>query len=305
MRIRARIIGFALVLATLGSSARAGAAPQAAAGKSRIVNSVGFVMGNIGGKGPYWFLIDTGANRSALDSKVARDLGLLTAGSSSVEGSAGRVAVEHALVPRLQIGSARVRDLRPTVYDLSGSLAPQGTNVAGILGIDALGRNAVMWDNVHKRVMIGPTAAKLASLRGAAIVPFVLDNHIPRVTARIDGMQVSLRIDTGAAIGDGPTTFVNVTQAAYDQLRARDPSLMPYTHLTATGVGGEIRIPVVKAHALTLGRATVTEPHLIVQQPVGYFGRPDAMGFLGGYSFKRWRGFIVDYVNHRLILLPR
>src|SRR5215210_2250389 len=175
MRIRARIIGFALVLATLGSSGRAGAAPQAAAGKSRIVNSVGFVMGRIAGKGPYWFLIDTGANRSALDSKVARDLGLLTAGPSNVEGSAGTVTVEEALIPHLQIGTASVRNLRPTVYDLSGSLAPQGMQVAGILGIDALGRSAVMWDHVHKRVVIGPAAAKLASLRGAAIVPFVLD----------------------------------------------------------------------------------------------------------------------------------
>jgi hypothetical protein len=34
---------------------------------STVRNSVGFIQGTINGEGPYWFLIDSGANRSALD----------------------------------------------------------------------------------------------------------------------------------------------------------------------------------------------------------------------------------------------
>src|SRR5215211_288830 len=70
--------------------------------QSAVRDSVGFLSGTINGKGPYWFLIDSGANRSALDDDVARELGVLTEGKSKVEGTAGTVEVEEALIDRLQ-----------------------------------------------------------------------------------------------------------------------------------------------------------------------------------------------------------
>jgi predicted aspartyl protease len=272
--------------------------------ESTIVNSVGFVRATIGTKGPYSFLVDTGANRSAIDAKVAADLGLVTDRSDKVEGTAGTTDVGEAIIPELKLGSVRIRRLRPTVSDLSGSLAPKGEQrIAGILGGDALGASAILWDKAGKRLAIGRTAGSLAQLTGAKSVPFKLDNGIPRVEASIDGDPVQLRIDTGASIGDGPLTFVNITQGFYERLRARDSALTPYTYFTAIGTGGEIKIPVVKAHKLEIAGQSVAEPRLIVQQPVGYFARADAVGFLGGYAFVRWRGFIVDYPRRRIILL--
>jgi predicted aspartyl protease len=297
------MIGLALALAAPGAEVGAPASAKPS-GESTIVSSVGFVRGTIGVNGPYWFLVDTGANRSALDTKIAIELGLLKKGSSKVEGSGGSIDVEEGLIPRLEVGGTIIRNLRTTVYDLAGSLAPPGKNVAGILGLDAFGRSAVLWDRAGKRVKIAPSAAVLAPLRGATMVPFVLDNGVPMVSARIDGTPLKLRIDTGASIGDGPATFVNVTQAFYDKLRVRNPALQPYTYFTATGVGGEIRIPVVKAHTMSIGDTTILEPCMIVQPPVGYFARSDAVGFLGGYAFNQSRGFIVDYPRKRLLLLP-
>lgn len=273
--------------------------------RSTIIDSVGFVRGTIGGKGPYWFLIDTGASRSAFDSEVAKALNLPVTGASSVEGTGGTVTVKQTRIPQLRIGAVTVRALEPTVYDLAGSLAPPGSHIAGILGVDALRRSAILWDRALGRVTIAPAVSALASLRGASSVPFQLDNGIPRIEAEIDGVPVLLRLDTGASIADGPATFVNVTQAFYDRLHAAEPDLRPYTSFTASGTGGAIEIPVVKAHRLKIGEAVVNEPRLIVQKPVGYFGRADAVGFLGGYAFNQWRGFVVDYPGRRLILLPK
>ena len=73
-------------LMLVGSIGIATAAPAAA--QSVVRNSVGFVQGTINGKGPYWFLIDSGANRSALDDDVARELGLAITGKTEVEGAA-------------------------------------------------------------------------------------------------------------------------------------------------------------------------------------------------------------------------
>ena len=280
------------------------AAAAPVAGPASIVrSSVGFVQGTIDGEGPYWFLVDSGANRSALDDDIARELGLTVPGTSTVEGSAGTIAVRQARIKRLRAGALDVRDLTPTVSDLAGSLAPEGQAIAGILGFDALQRHAVLFDMAGGRIAFAAEARRLAPLDQATIVPFELDNGIPRIAARIEGQPALLRIDTGAAIGDGPRTFVNITRPFYERLLAADPTLVPYTEFTASGTGGAMTIAVVKAKRLAVGGVEVAEPRLLVQPPVGYFARGDAVGFLGSYAFKAWPGFILDYPRRRLILL--
>ena len=287
-------------------SARAKAAPRSriAAPPASFLNSVGFVEGRIGASGPYWFLVDTGASRSALDRALAAELGLAAARGGRVEGSAGTIETEAVRVPALGIGTLTMHNLAPTVYDLSATPAPPGRRFAGIIGHDAFGSQAVLFDPRGGRVAFARRAEAFGPLAGAAIVAFRLDNGIPRVAAAIDDLPVELRLDTGAAIGPGPTIFLNVTQAFYDRLRAADPSLVPARYFTATGTGGEIRIPVVRAHRLVLGAMTIPDPQLIVQQPVGYFARPDAVGFIASYTLQSRSRFIVDYPGSRLILFP-
>ena len=268
-----------------------------------VRNSVGFVQGTIDGKGPYWFLVDSGANRSALDDDVARELGVLSSGTSQVEGAAGKVTVGEANVARLDAAGLNARKLKPTVYDLSGSLAPEGRTTAAILGVDALRNHAVLFDVKGGRVAFAARADQLATLKGATIVPFELDNGIPRIEAEVEDLPARLRIDTGAAIGDGPNLFINITEPFYRQILAKDPSLAPYTHFIASGTGGEMKIAVVKGKRALFGKASVEAPRYIVQPPVGYFARGDAVGFLGSYAFKKWPAFILDYPRRRLILL--
>jgi len=270
---------------------------------STVRNSVGFVQGTINGKGPYWFLIDSGANRSALDDDVARDLGLLTPGKSKVEGAGGSITVAEATVGELDAGGLHARKLKPTVYDLSGSLSPEGQTTAAILGVDALQKYAVLFDTKGGRVAFAENADQLANLKGATIVPFEFDNGIPRINAEIEGVPAKLRIDTGAAIGDGPNVFINLTDPFYRRMLAKDPTLTPYSEFTASGTGGDTKIAVVKGKQARFGKAEVQVPRYLVQPPVGYFARGDAVGFLGSYAFKSWPAFILDYPKRRLILL--
>src|SRR5512139_774395 len=270
---------------------------------AQFVNSGAFVQGRIGDAAPAWFLLDTGASLSALDEKVAKSLALKPAGGTSVQGSAGTIEASAVKVPRLCLGDACASDMQPTVYDLSGSLAPAGQTVAGILGYDMMEHFAVLFDPAGSRVVLAKEAAALADLSGAEIIPFTLDNNIPLIRARIDGTEVPLRLDTGASLDPGDETYVNVTEGVYEQLKKADPSLVPAKYFTASGAGGTIRIPVVPAHSFTLGARTFEKPILIVQPRTGYFAEPDAVGFLGAYALKSSRGFIVDYPRKRLILL--
>ncbi len=273
--------------------------------RSTIRDSVGFGQGWNSDRGPYWFLNDTGAHRSALDSKVAASLGLKVTGSESVEGSAGSAATGETLIPELVVGGLTVPQLRPLVYDLSASLAPEHERTAGIIGIDALGRSSILWDTVHGKVVITNSAPIKNLPKRAALISFRLDNGVPLIRARLDGISCPLRIDTGASIGEGPDTFVNVTQKFYARWGRKNVFMEPTAHFGATGIGGPLQTTVVAAHRLSLGAVRIDRPRLIVQPAIGYFARSDAVGFLGLYAFHRWRGLIVDYPRRRLILLPR
>lgn len=287
----------------IGGAAACLGAAQPPGRDSTVRSSVGFVSATIAGHGPYWFLVDTGANRSALDDDVAKALQLKTTGTSRVEGTAGVVEVAEASLGPVRFGGVEISSLNPTIYDLASSLAPDGTTTAGILGLDALQRFAILFDRTAGSVRFADHPAKLATLNRAVVIPFELDNGVPRIDAVVEGLPVKLRVDSGASIADGPKTFINITQRTYDRVKAKDPTFLPYTYFNASGVGGDIKIAVVKGRSASLGPASFAAPFYIVQPAVGYFARDDAVGFLGAYAFKTWAGFIIDYPRKRLILL--
>ena len=297
-------------LAVLSAAEPSHAAPPAALpsvsapSQPLFRNSVGFVQGYFGDAGPYWFLIDTGANRSAFDRGLAERLGLKKGESTEVAGTAGVIAADTAIIPALRLGGVTTHNLSPTLYDLSGSLAPEGAKIAGIVGHDVLGNLAILFDPAGGRLAMAPKAETLADLASATVVPMELDNGIPRIDADVNGRPMKLRIDSGASIGDGPKIFVNITERDFAALKGADAALVPYTHFTATGTGGTVRIPVIAGKSLKIGDRRFADPHLIVQPPTGYFASPDAVGFLGLYALKSKSGVIVDYPGKRLLILP-
>ena len=268
-------------------------------------NHVAFAQGRIGNSQALWFLIDTGASRSAVDESIAFGLGLAATKVTTVEGTAGTITVQAVKLPRLTLGGLVASNLEPTVYDLSGSLSPEGRRIAGILGFDVMKDHAVLFDADNGRIAFAESADAFGDLGAAMVIPFELDNNIPRIKAYVDGIPVDLRLDTGASIKPGPTTYVNITHSFYQKLKAVDPGLEPIRYFTASGTGGEMRIPVLQGKSFRIGSIEITAPQLIVQQPMGYFANPEALGFIGGYSLQSWSRFIVDYPRKRLILFPR
>jgi tetratricopeptide (TPR) repeat protein len=67
----------------------------------------------IDGKGPYNFVVDTGASQTALSQKLARDLGLGVITSTIMHGVGGSGKVDSKIyrLDRLQIGEVTVKDL--------------------------------------------------------------------------------------------------------------------------------------------------------------------------------------------------
>ncbi len=268
------------------------------------VAHVAFVRADPGDGEPRWFLVDTGANRSALDAAVARALNLPDEGGTTVEGTGGVVEVSSTTVPRFALGPVTTR-LSPTVSDLSGLAGPEGAPVAGILGSDLFGQRVLTLDFERNRLAL--SAAGEASAAAAACgrsAPMGDDNGIPRVTGELDGRPVELRYDSGAGLFDDPHLWINLSQPQHAAILDGRDAGEPLEVLGGSGTGGSVRLPVYVAGRFRQGGIEWAEPRLIVQPPQGYFARPEAVGFIGNAAFRPFGVVVVDYPGGRLTVPP-
>lgn len=272
--------------------------------EAAYVAHVAFAQGDLGDGAGRWFLIDTGANRSALDSGVARSLGLAEEGGTMVEGSAEVISASSTTVARFVMGDLAMR-LSPTVSDLSGLAGPGGEPVAGILGSDVFGDRVLTFDFERQRLALaapGPASATVAACgRGVAMAD---DNGIPRVTAELDGRAVELRYDSGASLFNSPHLWINLSEPQFAAvLDGREPQ-PPVQMLGGSGAGSPLRLPVHLGERFRLGGIEWSEPRLIIQPRLGYFARPEAVGFLGNAAFRPFGLVVVDYPAGRLTVPP-
>src|SRR5437870_8226804 len=84
------------------------------------------------GRGPYHFVVDSGADTSAVGLRIAHDLELPLGAPAIVNGTTSRDLVDRVKIARLTLGQTTVHDLEVPALrevDLGGD---------GLVGIDAL-----------------------------------------------------------------------------------------------------------------------------------------------------------------------
>ena len=149
----------------------------------------------IDGKGPYRFIVDTGASRSTIAPHVASALGLdpSVKDTLQVHGVTGSAEVPSVPIRRLQAGDLIIEDTRlPVVW------APLMAGADGILGVAGLKGKRILVDFRHNRVMIS-RSINSSVLAGYDRVPArLLDDGLLAVSARVGGIRVDAIIDTGS-----------------------------------------------------------------------------------------------------------
>jgi hypothetical protein len=155
--------------------------------------------------GPYSFLLDTGAQRTLLDSALAADLHLETEGEAEVAGPGFDGPASFAQTEVLDVAMHAAAGLKVLVYDL-GYLRTWGVHVRGVLGEDFLERFDMLIENTHHLLCLdnsgvmradvkGPHIPLLApanATSGAILQPLIVSVHLS------DGMRpVRLALDSG------------------------------------------------------------------------------------------------------------
>jgi hypothetical protein len=250
---------------------------------------------------PVPFLLDTGANVSAIDESLVEKFGLQSTGDTQIEGTAGVSKARKTKVGSFSLGSSSVKDLRPTVQNLTGLLDPPGGQTLGILGNDFL-KHFVVEINYRAKTM----TLRDSGVEEGLSIPFQMDNGIPRLNGTLNGsISADLRIDTGASLFETEDVYLNIPTRVWKRLAEIDPDLKPSTYFKGSGVGGSVDLAVAQIKSLTLGSLEIRSPFVIVQPEQGYFARPDAAGFVSNNLLEKFSPVTIDYAGRRLYLTRR
>jgi hypothetical protein len=142
----------------------------------------------VNGRGPYRFVIDTGAQGAGrISAAVAQQLGLEAVGEVRAAAPGGTLATRKIYrAGKLGVGSISFVDA-----DLAEMPAlPGRTNWDGVLGIDLFHQLTLTLD-------YGKAAAKLSRAPAVGGVAVYFDHAIPAIPLRIGDRELTVDLDTG------------------------------------------------------------------------------------------------------------
>lgn len=247
-----------------------------------------------------FFLIDTGANVSAVDR-------------AWVESLLGPVG-EQVVIPEFDFGITQ-RDVHFLVQDL-GHLHPvNGQPQVGTLGTDFLSRFAVDLSPGGPRMKLFARESRERCWRdwaGLRTIPLRIytdtpsvtgPENIPTVELRLEGLSLPCQLDTGTN-SRGQETSVSINPAAYERVR---DALVFVEERTLSRTTDTTRVRVYKARsARGLQVSIAGEPlrieRVLVQGPEnGHPFTQQAPYALAGMSLiRQWRRVVVDPFGQRL-----
>lgn len=134
-----------------------------------LVRGAMFVKVMINDKGPYTFLVDTGATACAITPEVADEyLQLPRAGEMTVSTMGSIREVPVALMSRISVGMARADNLKALLIPDNGLSQFAGRRVDGVLGASFLWRSPVQFDFPAQRLRFYPATHDISKMTADA-----------------------------------------------------------------------------------------------------------------------------------------
>lgn len=150
----------------------------------------------LGGIGPYQFLVDTGADRSAVSSAIVSRLALAPGNIASLHSSTGVTKVATARVPSVEFTQPAQKQIEAAVLESANMGAD------GIVGADLLRSQRVQFDFEKKTMTIVPSRFEdFRSEPGTIVVEARRKNgRLIMTDAVANGQNVTVVLDTGSEL---------------------------------------------------------------------------------------------------------
>lgn len=258
------------------------ASPTRADRVGRILASV-----EINGRGPYRFIVDTGANSSALAPRVADELALpAVEGGVQVHGVTGT-----AMLPAVHVESLRVGGivLPPgTMPLLPGDIFADADGILGVAGIQNMRMDV---DFANDRVEIAPSHGKRAPSGYLTVRASLWQGGLLLVDGRVGSVPTKVIIDTGAERTIGNMQLREALAGKAKREKVLEAKVLGAT--PSVGTATYFKVPRIRIGPTQLTDLPVTFGELYVFQLWGLTDEPAlvvGMDVLGGLE-----RFVVDY----------
>jgi predicted aspartyl protease len=164
----------------------------------------------INDRGPFRFIVDTGANHSTISPGLARELGLTPTQAPSIvlDGITGSAQVSFVTIDRLQAGDLTIESTAlPVVW------APVMAGAQGILGAAGLTEKSLLVDFQRNRVTISRAVEVAVRAKSMKVHAVRLGGGLMTLETRVGGIPVRAVIDTGAERTLGNLALRNALRA--------------------------------------------------------------------------------------------
>lgn len=248
------------------------------------------------GGGPYRFLVDTGADRTAVSRDLVRRLALPSAGKAEL----------HSISGVSEINTARVQSVQLTREPHSVDAAVlDGAHMGadGIVGADLLRSERVQFDFEKQTMTIVPSRTPDFRNEGETIVvrAWRKNGRLVVTDADIDGRNVTIVLDTGSDISVGNKALRRrTTRGGLVDLK------IPVELESVTGtriMGYVMSIPKMTIGGIELNNLAVviTEAHTFKQ--LGLVDRPALL--LGMNAMRAFKKVSIDFANKQFrVVMP-
>jgi hypothetical protein len=211
--------------------------------KARKISSRLSVDVLVNGRGPYKFIVDSGADSSAVGLRIAHDLELPLGSPAILNATTSRNLVDRVKVAELTMGPSVIHDLEVPALkedDLGGD---------GLVGIDALVRQRLLMDFEKKVIKVEDARKPYRGNPGDIVITAKLQRgQLILTEVRAGRIHLDAVIDTGSEVSIGNIALRNQLLR-----RGRDR----FWNVEATGVTG-VTVPLQLASVGELELGSVT-----------------------------------------------
>lgn len=266
-----------------------------------LSNNLILVQARVNDSAPLWFILDTGASSTVIDSQLAKALHLKPSGRIVGTGGAGTATALTFKGTSLKLPNVEAVNLTIFGLPIDFFSAPFGRKIGGVLGNDILKQLVVEVDYVAQVIKLYEPESYQYSGSGE-VIPLTLEGDLPFVRARIalSGRPV---IGGKFELDSGSTGAVLFNTPFVDRNKLLD-SVSKSSQTRMGGVGGS-------AVAFSGRLMTIWLGSFQLENAVARFSRArrgdDASarydGLIGGEIFRRFK-VVFDLSRLRMILEP-
>jgi len=263
----------------------------------RPANDHLFVSATVNGKGPFDFLLDSGAGMSVLSSRLADSLRIAVKGNIPTRGVGGYGSIGFATIDSLALGDLTLQFSRVTILDFSSLDTNLGWPLGGILGYDFFARFKTTVDFDGRRLVLSRSDGKPCPIE-AQSAPFDVFAQVPVMEVYVNGRPTRVMLDLGAQTG-------LVLRGHARALAGIEISRGEESRIRISGVGGTRAMRQVTIDSLRIGNVTLREPTALVAEDFASMPFPEYIeGLLGVTILKRFN-LVIDYAADRICLESR